>query len=127
MSFCAKGKADLIRRVTAHAKTHGRNISRGHDRRYFARNSGLHLDYINQIESSTRYVKRDFNRYAHVPGYDTYPSKCDIVYRTGYVERLRADGWSAVVNRNSVHIFGDLAKMDRDLTMLMLSDDLVDA
>lgn len=127
MSFCAKGQADLIRRVAEHVKTHGRSISRGNDRRYYARNSGLHLDYINQIESSTRYVKRDYNRYAHIHGYADYPSKRDILYRTGYVTRLRAEGWEAVINRQTVHIFGDLAKMDRDLTMLMLSDDLVAA
>ena len=127
MSFCAKGQADLIRRVAEHVKIHGRNISRGQDRRYFARNSALHLDYICQIESTTRYVKRDSLRYAHILGYDDYPSKRDILYRTGYVERLRAEGWSAVVNRRTVHIFGDLTKMDRDLTMLMLSDDLVAA
>ena len=90
----------------------------------FATNSRIPLDYICQPEATTRYVRRNPARYAHIPGYADHPSKRDIVYSFGEVERVSSEGWHAVLGRNTVHVFGDLDKMTRDLTMLLMSDDL---
>ena len=124
MSFCSKGQAELLRRVANHVKSHGRPIARGEDRRMTAPNSRIHLDYVCQPETRIRYSKRNFARYAAVPGYAEYPTKRDRVMVYGTFERLRSEGWEAVLNLRSVHVFGDLTKMTRDLTMLLMSDDL---
>lgn len=127
MSFCSKGQAELLRRVANHVKTHGRPIARGDDRRMMAPNSGIHLDYVCQSETRIRYAKRNFDRYASVPGYADYPTKRDRVLCYSKFERLRCEGWEAVLNTRTVHVFGDLSKMTRDLTMLLMSDDLGEA
>lgn len=92
-----------------------------------APNSRIHLDYVCQPEVRVRYSKRNFDRYAHVPGYADYPTKLDRVMVYGTFERLRSEGWEAVLNSQTVHIFGDLKKMTRDLTMLLMSDDVGEA
>lgn len=125
MSFCSRGQAELIRRVADHVRLHGRPIARGEDRRLTTTNSRIGLDYVCQSESTTRYVKRDPIKYAHILGYAEYPAKRDIVYSYGKVTRLRAEGWHTVISNNSVHIFGDLDKLTRDLTMILMADDLV--
>ena len=121
--FCKRGQADLIERVAAHVKMHGRFIARGESRRFFAKTSILWLDYEAAMESSIQYKPRNFDRYAGVPGYAEFGSRRDKVVTFGQVERLRCEGWWAVLS-NRVHVFGDLDKMTRDLTMLMLSGDL---
>lgn len=121
--FCERGQAELIRQVAAHVKERGRFIQRGKNRRYFAKQSALWLDYECASEGRVQYKKRDYGRYAAVPGYGSYVHKRDKVISYGEVERLRCEGWWAVLGLR-VQIFGDLEKMTRDLTMLKLSSDL---
>lgn len=121
--FCKRGQADLIERVAAHVRLHGRFISRGENRRFFAKTSVLWFDYESEMDSRTLYKPRNFGRYAGVPGYAEFGSRRDKVVIFGQVERLRCDGWWAVLGKR-VQVFGDLDKMTRDLTMLLLSGDL---
>lgn len=117
--FCSKNQAELLTRMAAIACEYGRPIARGADRRYFAKNCEIWIDYQYQPEVMVRHVRRDFDRYASVPGYADHPSKRDRVVSHGHVQRLRGEGWCAVIGPR-VNVSGDISKMERDISLLRM-------